>query len=73
MNLGPFLTLDDSYAQIWLKSSILADIAAKGAKSRFFEFSIVKPFLRLFLGRVVMGVAKLTCSLSFRMVWSTNC
>ena len=52
MRLGPFLTFDDSFAQNWLKSSILADIATEGAKSRFFQFSAVKPFLLLILGRL---------------------
>ena len=73
MNLGPFLTFDDSFAQNLLKSSILADIETEGAKTRFFQFSAVKPFLLLILGRVGMKVAKSTCSLCFRMVWSTNC
>ena len=73
MNVKPFLTFGDSFAQNRLKSSIIADIASEGAKSRFLQFSVVKPFLWLFLGRVVMEVAKLTCSLSFKMVWSTNC
>ena len=73
MHLGPFLTFDDSFGQNWLKSSILADIATDCAKSRFFQFSAVKPFLLLISGDVGMKVAKWTCSLFFRIVWSTNC
>ena len=44
MNLGPFLTFDDTFAQNCLKSSILADIATERAKSRYFQFFAVKPF-----------------------------
>ena len=73
MNIGPFLTFDDSFAQNCFKSSILANIETEGAESRIFQFSADKPFLLLILGRVGMKVEKSTSSLCFRMVWSTNC
>ena len=73
MDLGPFLTLDDSFVQKWLKSYILANIETDAAKSRFFLFSAVKPFLLLISVEVGMKVTKSTSSLCFKMVWSTNC